>query len=82
MPLLSVLHIKLSAGDERHSLSEVNDATTVGELKSQLEAPCGVPASQQRLIYKGRVLVDAKTLAEYGTRLRRTCSRRRETQNV
>lgn len=66
MTVLATLHIKLSTSEQRHTLTDVDTSQTVGELKAQLETRVNVPASQQRLIYKGRVLVDAKTLADYG----------------
>jgi len=65
MGVLTSLHIKLSTSDQRHTLTEIESSVTVGNLKAQLEAVVNVPAAQQRLIYKGRVLVDSKTLAEY-----------------
>jgi Ubiquitin family len=74
MGVLTSLHIKLSTSDQRHTLTEIESSMTVGNLKAQLEAVVNVPAAQQRLIYKGRVLVDSKTLAEYGALTRpETC---------
>ncbi|KAB2045960.1 hypothetical protein ES319_D01G199800v1 [Gossypium barbadense] len=40
--------------------------STVGVFKSLLAQNCDVPADQQRLIYKGRVLKDDQTLQSYG----------------
>ena len=39
----------------------------VEAFKAVLEERCDVPAAQQRLIYKGRILKDDQTLASYGT---------------
>lgn len=39
---------------------------TVGTFKSILAQNCDIPADQQRLIYKGRILKDDQTLASYG----------------
>ncbi|XP_042066341.1 ubiquitin domain-containing protein DSK2b-like [Salvia splendens] len=39
---------------------------TVAEFKGVLAHNCDVPAEQQRLIYKGRILKDDQTLASYG----------------
>jgi|APGre2960657444_1045066.scaffolds.fasta_scaffold00042_23 hypothetical protein len=64
MPLLPTLHVKL--GEQRHTLTDVDDHCTVGALKTRLEPLCAVDSAQQRLIYKGRVLADAKLLADYG----------------
>ncbi|KAG8364451.1 hypothetical protein BUALT_Bualt19G0130200 [Buddleja alternifolia] len=40
--------------------------STVGEFKGALAQTCDVPAEQQRLIYKGRILKDDQTLLSYG----------------
>ncbi|GFQ01854.1 ubiquitin domain-containing protein dsk2b [Phtheirospermum japonicum] len=40
--------------------------STVGEFKGVLAQNGDVPAQQQRLIYKGRILKDDQTLASYG----------------
>lgn len=39
---------------------------TVGAFKAIVADSCDVPAPQQRLIYKGRILKDEQTLASYG----------------
>lgn len=40
---------------------------TVAELKTALEEQAGVPASQMRLIYRGQIMKDEKTLDTYCT---------------
>ncbi|KAI6700964.1 hypothetical protein NL676_015288 [Syzygium grande] len=40
--------------------------STVGAFKAVLARSCDVPADQQRLIYKGRILKDDQTLESYG----------------
>ncbi|XAR58043.1 hypothetical protein NMG60_11026384 [Bertholletia excelsa] len=40
--------------------------STVGSFKSVLAQNCDIPAEQQRLIYKGRILKDDQTLESYG----------------
>lgn len=40
--------------------------STVAEFKAVLAQNCDVPAEQQRLIYKGRILKDDQTLVSYG----------------
>ncbi|XP_038888095.1 ubiquitin domain-containing protein DSK2a-like [Benincasa hispida] len=40
--------------------------STVGTFKSILAQNCDIPADQQRLIYKGRILKDDQTLVSYG----------------
>eukprot|EP00252_Welwitschia_mirabilis_P021566 TRINITY_DN555_c0_g1_i5.p1 TRINITY_DN555_c0_g1~~TRINITY_DN555_c0_g1_i5.p1 ORF type:complete len:548 (+),score=127.59 TRINITY_DN555_c0_g1_i5:157-1800(+) len=39
---------------------------TVGAFKAVLVQKCDIPAEQQRLIYKGRILKDENTLKSYG----------------
>jgi ubiquilin len=48
----------------------MDPSTTVADLKTKLEGPdlADVPASRQRLIYSGRVLKDADTLASYNVK--------------
>jgi hypothetical protein len=41
---------------------------TVEALKTMIEKKADVPSALQRLIYKGHVLRDARTLASYGKR--------------
>ncbi|OMO79985.1 hypothetical protein CCACVL1_13256 [Corchorus capsularis] len=40
--------------------------STVGSFKALLAQNCDIPADQQRLIYKGRILKDDQTLQSYG----------------
>ncbi|PIN25755.1 Ubiquitin-like protein, partial [Handroanthus impetiginosus] len=46
--------------------------STVAELKGVLAQNCDVPAEQQRLIYKGRILKDDQTLVSYGLQVDHT----------
>lgn len=41
--------------------------STVESFKALVSQSCDVPANQQRLIYKGRILKDDQTLLSYGT---------------
>ncbi|XP_016451784.2 ubiquitin domain-containing protein DSK2b isoform X1 [Nicotiana tabacum] len=45
---------------------QVSLDSTVGSFKSVLSQPSDIPAEQQRLIYKGRILKDDQTLTSYG----------------
>lgn len=46
---------------------KVNLDSTVGSFKSILVQHANIPAENQRLIYKGRILKDEQTLESYGT---------------
>ncbi|XVF18140.1 hypothetical protein REPUB_Repub10bG0186600 [Reevesia pubescens] len=45
---------------------QINLDSTVDSFKSLLARHCDIPADQQRLIYKGRILKDDRTLHNYG----------------
>ncbi|XP_050227512.1 ubiquitin domain-containing protein DSK2a-like isoform X2 [Mercurialis annua] len=45
---------------------DINLTETVETFKTLLAGKCDVPADQQRLIYKGRILKDDQTLQSYG----------------
>ncbi|RXI06354.1 hypothetical protein DVH24_018396, partial [Malus domestica] len=46
--------------------SQIGLESTVGSFKEVLSPKCNIPANQQRLIYKGRILKDDQTLQSYG----------------
>ncbi|TYJ40733.1 hypothetical protein E1A91_A04G161500v1 [Gossypium mustelinum] len=46
--------------------ARTNLESTVGSFKALLAENCDIPADQQRLIYKGRILKDDQTLQSYG----------------
>ncbi|CAL9104310.1 unnamed protein product, partial [Musa textilis] len=58
------LQVRCSNGS-KFSVEAALDST-VGTLKAALLEKCDVPAEQQRLIYKGRILTDEQTLQSYG----------------
>ena len=45
---------------------DVTSDASVEQLKQALQDKHGIPAAEQRLIYKGQVLKDEKKLQEYG----------------
>lgn len=47
--------------------------STVESFKAVLARNCDVPANQQRLIYKGRILKDDQTLQSYGIYISSYC---------
>lgn len=57
------IHIK-SAGDKKHEVL-VDTASTIEDLKVIISAAADIPAENQRLIYSGKVLKDAETVASY-----------------
>lgn len=61
---MAPLQVKTTAG-KKFSI-DVDLETTVAGCKEVLVGPTEVPAAQQRLIYKGKVLKDDLTLASYG----------------
>jgi len=76
------VHVKLAPEGKRYSVEVENLGMTVEEFKRTIEVSGAlsmvlrsppfrqtqvqVPADQQRLIFKGHVLRDQKTLQEYG----------------
>jgi uncharacterized ubiquitin-like protein YukD len=62
---LATLHIRYTNGSKFPV--RIDLSATVAALKAIVAESCDVPAPQQRLIYKGRILKDDQTLASYGT---------------
>uniref|UniRef100_A0A804R4M4 Ubiquitin domain-containing protein DSK2b n=1 Tax=Zea mays TaxID=4577 RepID=A0A804R4M4_MAIZE len=60
----ATLHIRCANGSKFTVQTDLG--ATVGAFKEVLSGSCGVPAPQQRLIYKGRILKDEQTLDSYG----------------
>lgn len=60
----ATVHIRCSNG-LKFSVQTSLDST-VEAFKAVVAGSCDVPAEQQRLIYKGRILKDDQTLASYG----------------
>jgi ubiquilin len=61
---LATLHIRGTSGNKFAVQADLG--ATVGAFKAIVAGSCDVPAPQQRLIYKGRILKDDQTLASYG----------------
>ncbi|GJN09198.1 hypothetical protein PR202_ga27181 [Eleusine coracana subsp. coracana] len=61
---LATLHIRCTNGSKFAVRTDLG--STVVEFKAIVAESCDVPAPQQRLIYKGRILKDEQTLASYG----------------
>ncbi|KAM0919770.1 hypothetical protein ACQ4PT_007934 [Festuca glaucescens] len=60
----ATLHIRGTSGNKFAVQADLG--ATVGAFKAIVAESCDVPAPQQRLIYKGRILKDEQTLASYG----------------
>lgn len=58
------LFIKPTTGSERYTV-EVEPSLSIGELKEEV-AKQAMPAAEQRLIYKGQILKDERTVESYG----------------
>jgi ubiquilin len=59
------INIKPTAGGSKINL-DVDPNATVLELKALLAEKASMPAAEQRLIYKGQILKDEKSLESYG----------------
>jgi ubiquilin len=60
----ATLHIRCANGSKFTVQADLG--ATVGAFKEAMARSCDVPAPQQRLIYKGRILKDEQTLESYG----------------
>ncbi|KAL3932236.1 MAG: hypothetical protein SGPRY_000788 [Prymnesium sp.] len=59
------VQLSVVQGRQQHALL-CEEATTVTELKGLLHSSCGVHPSQQRLLFKGKEIRAAQTVAELG----------------
>lgn len=59
------LVVKPTAGGANVEV-EVEPSVTVLELKEEVGKKNGMPAAEQRLIYKGQILKDERTVESYG----------------
>jgi hypothetical protein len=60
--------VKPTAGGDK-IVTDVEPEATILEVKEQLAPQCSIPAAEQRLIYKGQILKDERTVESYGTQL-------------
>ena len=60
------LVVKPTAGGDKFTVQDLQVSQTVADLKAEVAKKSSVPAEQQRLIYKGQVLKDERTLDSYG----------------
>ncbi|PKI75766.1 hypothetical protein CRG98_003809 [Punica granatum] len=66
----AVINVRCSNGAKFAVRSSL--VSTVGAFKEVVAQNCDVPADQQRLIYKGRILKDDQTLESYGLQAEHT----------
>lgn len=59
------LVVKPTAGGPAHDV-EAQPADTVAELKAKLSPASGIAAAEQRLVWKGQILKDERSLESYG----------------
>lgn len=64
------VHLKTTSGGEKISV-DVNNEMTIAEVKGLVAQKSDIPADNQRLIYKGQVLKNDRTVESYGAP--RTC---------
>lgn len=62
------INVKPTAGGDKFSV-EVETSVTIRELKEAVAGKCTITADEQRLIYKGQVLKDERTVDSYGKSL-------------
>jgi hypothetical protein len=59
------VHLKTTTGGEKISVDVTNEMT-IAEVKAAVASKANIPADTQRLIYKGQVLKDDRTVESYG----------------
>ena len=59
------LVVKPTSGGQKIEV-EVETGLSILEVKEQLSSQCDIPAADQRLIYKGQILKDERTVESYG----------------
>lgn len=60
------LVVKPTAGGDKLTLEGVEPSATVEDVKRKLAPLCNIAAEEQRLIYKGQILKDERTVDSYG----------------
>lgn len=58
--------VKPTQGGDRFNV-EVNSGSSISEFKEEVNRVREVPVAEQRIIYKGQVLKDERTVGSYGT---------------
>ena len=60
-----IVNVKIAPDGEKFTVEVDDMKISVTDFKAKLEIKSKVPADQQRLIYKGHVLRDGRTLESY-----------------
>ena len=58
--------VKPTATGDRLTIEQLDPDTLVLDLKVKIAEKCPIPASEQRVIYRGSILKDERTLTSYG----------------
>ena len=66
--------VKPTQGGDRFTV-EVSNESNISEFKEEVRKAREVPVAEQRIIYKGQVLKDERTVGSYGRHLCRTVAR-------
>ena len=67
------INVKPTSGGDKLTL-DVEETMTIAELKEALTALSSIPVEEQRLIYKGQVLKNERTVESYGKASRSVCA--------
>lgn len=70
MPSIRIV-VKPTAGGNKIE-KEVDSTLTIHEVKELLAEDASIPATEQRLIFKGQILKDERTVESYGMRCTRS----------
>jgi hypothetical protein len=63
--MVATITITIKCSNAEKAEVETESSATVAEFKSLVAAKLSIPAENQRLIYKGRILKDESTLEQY-----------------
>ena len=66
------IKVKPTSGGANLSV-ETSSRKTIAELKEAVATEASIPAGEQRLIYKGQVLKNERTVESYGAALTLVC---------
>lgn len=59
------IFVKPTSGGDKITV-EVGDSMTISDLKEAIATAASIPSAEQRVIYKGQVLKNERTVESYG----------------